>query len=101
MEAEKMRINYHNGHFFVRDIWHLTWSGGVVTAPQLQQGLDQSYDVLKPIKGDYNWSIEGDKGKWEVVARWKGQKWIDGRGKTPRDAMKDFLRWCKPEGFKY
>ena len=70
----------------------------VVSQAQVRQVLEQVADELVKRCGDYRWTLEevtnrkNNTSEYQIVAWWKDQIFVEGRGKTPKAAMLDFFQ---------
>ena len=63
-----------------------------VSANIVEQIIEQIQDRMKKIGGNYNWYLNqawdyNGTRVYEVVAKWKDKRWIDGCGKSPMEAF--------------
>jgi hypothetical protein len=80
-----IEIKYRNGRMTVRNLHNLS-------AAMAQQVIQQATPDLREICGDYRWDLDGDTrhGYAIVASDGRGQRWTEGRGKSPRKAIEDF-----------
>jgi lipopolysaccharide export system protein LptA len=89
MTTEKtLKLKNHNGTFELKQSRFLKW--GIISAALAQQAINQSKAEITKVAGNYDVDLLGDTFRgYEIVAKSKEGRWIDGRGKTPRAAMRD------------
>jgi hypothetical protein len=81
-----LNIKNHNGNITLKQNRFLDWK--TLTAAMVDQALAQSQEDLRKVTGDYSFTLEGDTyNGYEIVARSGSDKWIEGKGKSPRAAL--------------
>lgn len=58
---------------------------------QVEQVLDKIQDDLRAICGNYRWQLEGEPGRYKIVAYdERGQRFVDAIDKSPGKVLKSF-----------
>ncbi|MDA8140769.1 MAG: hypothetical protein M0036_19145 [Desulfobacteraceae bacterium] len=76
----QLMVKYRNGKT------HFGYYGA--SAAMVDQVLEIIKEDLRPVCGDYRWSLDGKSGDYRIIASWQGNSWVESTGKSPGECLK-------------